>query len=101
MTTLQEQLKIYLTDAHSIEEQAVPQLRTAPDIADEPTLADRGPVSTGPRGLFTKDRRSPDELVEFLLTRVRPTGWTVAIERHVCTVKFDHFAPRPRHPPPR
>jgi ferritin-like metal-binding protein YciE len=40
MTTLQEQLTIYLTDAHSIEEQALQQLRTAPDIAGEPTLAD-------------------------------------------------------------
>jgi ferritin-like metal-binding protein YciE len=40
MTTLQEQLTSYLTDAHSIEEQALQQLRVAPDIAGEPELAD-------------------------------------------------------------
>jgi ferritin-like metal-binding protein YciE len=37
--TLQEQLVKYLTDAHSIEEQALQQLRTAPKIAHEPKLA--------------------------------------------------------------
>ena len=34
------QLTKYLTDAHSIEEQALAQLRTAPDMAGEPELAD-------------------------------------------------------------
>ena len=34
------QLTKYLTDAHSIEEQALAQLRTAPDIAGTPELAD-------------------------------------------------------------
>jgi ferritin-like metal-binding protein YciE len=38
--TIQEQLTKYLTDAHSIEEQALAQLRTAPDIAGSPELAD-------------------------------------------------------------
>src|SRR5204862_6611469 len=33
------QLDKYLTDVHSIEEQALAQLRTAPDIAGEPELA--------------------------------------------------------------
>ena len=37
--TLGEQLTKYLTDAHSIEEQALAQLRTAPDIAGHPDLS--------------------------------------------------------------
>ncbi len=36
---LQEQLTKYLTDAHSIEEQALAQLRKAPDLAGDPELA--------------------------------------------------------------
>jgi ferritin-like metal-binding protein YciE len=35
-----EQLTKYLTDAHSIEQQALAQLRTAPEIAGDPRLAD-------------------------------------------------------------
>jgi len=38
-TELHEQLTKYLTDAHSIEEQALAQLRTAPDLAGDPELA--------------------------------------------------------------
>jgi ferritin-like metal-binding protein YciE len=37
--TLQDQLVSYLTDAHSIEEQALTQLRSAPDIAGDAGLA--------------------------------------------------------------
>ncbi|HEV2753909.1 MAG TPA: DUF892 family protein [Solirubrobacteraceae bacterium] len=37
--TIEEQLVSYLTDAHSIEQQAIAQLRAAPDIAGEPLLA--------------------------------------------------------------
>lgn len=37
--SMKDQLTKYLTDAHSIEEQALQQLRTAPDIAGEPALA--------------------------------------------------------------
>jgi ferritin-like metal-binding protein YciE len=37
--TLDEQLDKYLADAHSIEEQALAQLRTAPDIAGDESLA--------------------------------------------------------------
>jgi ferritin-like metal-binding protein YciE len=37
--SIDEQLTKYLTDAHSIEEQALAQLRTAPDIAGHPELA--------------------------------------------------------------
>jgi ferritin-like metal-binding protein YciE len=38
--TLDEQLTKYLADAHSIESQALAQMRTAPDIAGEPHLAE-------------------------------------------------------------
>lgn len=38
-TTLEEQLVKHLTDVHSIEEQALQQLRTAPDIAGDEELA--------------------------------------------------------------
>ena len=39
MAELREQLTNYLTDAHSIEEQALAQLRRAPDIAGDPQIA--------------------------------------------------------------
>jgi len=38
-TDIREQLTKYLTDAHSIEEQALAQLRTAPDLAGDPEIA--------------------------------------------------------------
>jgi ferritin-like metal-binding protein YciE len=38
-TNLQEQLVKYLTDAHSIEQQALAQLKTAPKIAGDPQIA--------------------------------------------------------------
>ena len=37
---IDEQLIKYLTDAHSIEEQAIAQMRAAPDLAGDPGLAD-------------------------------------------------------------
>jgi ferritin-like metal-binding protein YciE len=40
MPTLTEQLTKYLTDAHSIEEQALAQLRMAPRMAGDPQLAE-------------------------------------------------------------
>jgi ferritin-like metal-binding protein YciE len=39
MTDIREQLTKYLTDAHSIEQQALAQLRTAPKLAGDPKLA--------------------------------------------------------------
>src|SRR3954451_5459290 len=39
MPSIDEQLIKYLEDAHSIEEQALAQLRTAPDIAGDDELA--------------------------------------------------------------
>src|SRR3954447_12025027 len=38
--TIDEQLNKYLVDAHSIEEQAIAQMRTAPDIAGDEALAE-------------------------------------------------------------
>lgn len=38
--TLQEQLTKYLTDAHSIEQQALAQMRAAPKLTDEPQLTE-------------------------------------------------------------
>src|SRR5689334_5500378 len=40
MTSIDEQLTKYLTDAHSIEEQAAVQTRMAPDIAKDEHLAE-------------------------------------------------------------
>jgi ferritin-like metal-binding protein YciE len=39
MASLDEQLTAYLSDAHAIEEQALPQMRAAPDLAGDPELA--------------------------------------------------------------
>src|SRR5918997_4095008 len=39
MPSLDEQLTAYLSDAHAIEEQALPQMRAAPDLAGDPQLA--------------------------------------------------------------
>src|SRR5918999_4750628 len=39
MASLDEQLNAYLSDAHAIEEQALPQMRAAPDMAGDPDLA--------------------------------------------------------------
>jgi|SRR3954447_13974817 len=39
MSDIHEQLTKYLTDAHSIEEQALAQMRTAPKLAGDPQLA--------------------------------------------------------------
>src|SRR4051794_4664154 len=46
-TTLDDQLTAYLSDAHSIETQALAQLRTAPDIAGEPRLAEAFRIHLG------------------------------------------------------
>jgi ferritin-like metal-binding protein YciE len=40
MTALSEQLTKYLTDAHSIEQQALAQMRVAPELAGDPQLAE-------------------------------------------------------------
>jgi ferritin-like metal-binding protein YciE len=37
--SLHEQLHKYLTDAHSIEVQALAQMRSAPDLAGDPQLS--------------------------------------------------------------
>jgi ferritin-like metal-binding protein YciE len=40
MDDLQEQLTKYLTDAHSIEQQALAQMKAAPELAGDPVIAD-------------------------------------------------------------
>ena len=45
--TLDQQLTQYLADAHSIETQALAQMRTAPDIAGEPRLAEAFRIHLG------------------------------------------------------
>ena len=44
---IHDQLTAYLSDAHSIEEQALAQLRSLPALEDAPKLADR--TSAAPR----------------------------------------------------
>jgi ferritin-like metal-binding protein YciE len=39
MAPLDEQLTAYLSDAHALEEQALPQMRAAPDLAGDPRLS--------------------------------------------------------------
>jgi ferritin-like metal-binding protein YciE len=39
MASLDEQLTAYLSDAHALEQQALPQMRAAPDLANDPELA--------------------------------------------------------------
>jgi ferritin-like metal-binding protein YciE len=39
MASLDEQLTAYLSDAHAIEQQALPQMRAAPDLVGDPELA--------------------------------------------------------------
>ena len=39
MASLDEQLTAYVSDAHALEEQALPQMRAAPDMAGDPELA--------------------------------------------------------------
>src|ERR671935_2878056 len=60
MTEINEQLTKYLTDAHSIEEQALAQLRTAPEIAGDPEL------TAGYRG-HLKETEGHERIVRELL----------------------------------
>jgi ferritin-like metal-binding protein YciE len=46
-SSLDDQLTAYLSDAHSIETQALAQMRTAPDIAGEPKLAEAFRIHLG------------------------------------------------------
>jgi ferritin-like metal-binding protein YciE len=39
MASLDEQLTAYINDAHALEQQALPQMRAAPDLAKDPELA--------------------------------------------------------------
>jgi ferritin-like metal-binding protein YciE len=62
--TIDDQLTKYLTDAHSIEEQALAQLRTAPDIAGDPELA----------RLFSEHLRETERQEELVRGRLEARG---------------------------
>ncbi len=63
-TTLDEQLTKYLTDAHSIESQALAQMRTAPDIAGDPALAEA----------FTRHLEETEEQERLIAERLEARG---------------------------
>src|SRR3954449_5203787 len=62
--TLQEQLQKYLTDAHSIEVQALAQMRSAPDMAGDPKLAD----------IFREHERETEEHERLIEQRLEAHG---------------------------
>ena len=64
MPSATEQLVKYLTDAHSIEEQALAQLRTAPEIAGDPQLA----------GLFADHLRETEQQERLVRARLEAHG---------------------------
>src|SRR3982750_1794946 len=64
MTDIHEQLVKYLTDAHAIEEQALAQLRTAPEIAGDPQLA----------GLFADHLRETEQHERLVRGRLESHG---------------------------
>ena len=74
MADIREQLTKYLTDAHSIEEQALAQLRTAPKIAGAPELSDA----------------YREHLVETELSRTTALGSTEVRRRDRFGSRYDH-----------
>src|SRR3954447_17320304 len=62
--TLQEQLQKYLTDAHSIEVQALAQMRSAPDMAGDPEFAD----------IFREHERETEEHQRLIEARLEARG---------------------------
>jgi ferritin-like metal-binding protein YciE len=62
--TLQEQLQKYLTDAHSIEVQALAQMRSAPDMAGDPEFAD----------IFREHERETEEHKRLIEARLEAHG---------------------------
>src|SRR3954453_13905642 len=75
MRPIDEQLIKYLTDAHSIEEQAIAQMRAAPDLAGDPALADAfrahltesGPPGRLGRGPLDAHGASPSKLKDAVM----------------------------------
>jgi ferritin-like metal-binding protein YciE len=61
-SNLEEQLVKYLTDAHAIEEQALPQMRAAPGLAGDPELA----------GLFSDHLAETEEQERLVRGRLEP-----------------------------
>ena len=64
-TTIEEQLAIYLTDAHAIELQALVQVKRAPDIAGDPGLAEA----------FTKHIDETERHERFVRGRLEALSW--------------------------
>jgi ferritin-like metal-binding protein YciE len=64
MATIDEQLHKYLTDVHAIEEQALAQMKAAPDIAGDPVLAE----------LFREHRRETEEHARLVRRRLEAHG---------------------------
>src|SRR3954464_2150439 len=62
--SLQEQLHKYLTDAHSIEVQALAQMRSAPDMAGDPEFAD----------IFREHERETEEHKRLIEARLEAHG---------------------------
>jgi ferritin-like metal-binding protein YciE len=64
-TTTEEQLAIYLTDAHAIELQALVQVKRAPDIAGDPGLAEA----------FSKHIEETERHERFVRGRLEALSW--------------------------
>src|SRR5436305_13068684 len=65
-TTVEEQLAIYLTNAHAIELQALVQVERAQEIAGDPELADA----------FANHVDEPKRHERFVRARLEALGWS-------------------------
>src|SRR4051794_38331805 len=110
MTTrpIDEQLIKYLTDAHSIEEQALAQMRAAPDMAGDPQLADafRAHLTETERHeRLVRERldahgASPSKLKDAVMA-VGGQGLVLFAQNPAGTTgQPDPPPPSPEHPPP-
>src|SRR5436190_96120 len=79
MTEIQEQLTKYLTDAHSNEEQALAQLRTAPDLAgvaeragEQEVAGAADEIAQEERAMMNRLESNFDRAVDAALREVQP-----------------------------
>jgi ferritin-like metal-binding protein YciE len=72
-TTTEEQLAIYLTDAHAIELQALVQVKRAPDIAGDPGLAEA----------FTQHIEETERHERFVRGRLEALSWAPAPHKDI------------------
>jgi ferritin-like metal-binding protein YciE len=70
-TTTEEQLAIYLTDAHAIEQQALVQVKRAPEIAVDPQLAEA----------FRKHIEETERHERFVRERLEALSWSPAAHK--------------------